>query len=197
MPEYKDYHVEDNLSGSYTTSDTTSSVYTGLTTLCDPANIKSSTNGQVVYNSYGDNVQQRQKEFFQPQVVAASAVPSAGENPFSYTGHHQQQQAYFYQPLLPVTTSTSTEVTVRNSSNVDYYGREVYQQQAYFHPPSYNGDLVDASDNVRLRHHDVTQDNHESATVSPIINIQDLTGYTGRSLHLYTKYSTPTSFKRF
>jgi len=154
-------------------------------------NLESERDAEIhsaIYPPYCDTAQLKQKPAFPSQnhcnYIQNGLTSAEMHSGLAYSSPNTtDQQSFFYPPLATTPAVHATENTARNSLQADYYSRENYQQvqqQSFYHPSSYNSDLIE-SDPLSFRHRDeVSRSDKEAATVCPIINIQDLTGYTGK-----------------
>ena len=157
--------------------DNTSTVHMGL--LSEPCETLHNTND---LNNHTDYNSQQHSEIYQKEEDPCSfppnrVVPSPIEHSFLYSNHMQPQQEYYYQLASHSTPMQHTPVDVRSTTQPTYYSYQ--HQQPYFQPSSYTTN-VSNTNSYRLRHNDASKTEKEMMTVSPIINIQDLTGYTGQ-----------------
>ena len=183
---FKDFRYVDELCNVYSGASTTSPVHIHLPD-SRYENLDSDRDAEVhaaVYNQYCDTVQLKQKTLLPPPnhcSYVPNCLPSNDVHNLTYSNPNPQQQPYFFSPLVTTATSHTPEPITRSSIPIDYYPNgENYQQQTYYQPSSYSNESVE-NDPLALRHRNTARNtDKEAATVSPIINIQDLTGYTGR-----------------
>ena len=185
---FKDYHYVDELSSVYAGTSSTSPVHLHLTET-RYENLESERDAEIhsaIYNPYCDSAPLKQKTVFPSQNhsnYVSNGIASADVHsvlPYS-NQNAAEQQSFFYPPLVSTSAVHSSEPATRNTLTADYFSRESYQQQPYYQPSSYSNDMIE-SDPLTLLHRDAPRSEKEAATVSPIINIQDLTGYTGKQL---------------
>ena len=138
------------------------------------------------FGQYYDNIQQKQKTMLSSQnqcnFVPNLIAPSNDVHSFTYSNQQQlQQQSYVYQPLVTSSSSHNSEILSRSTSQEEYYSNQNYNQPTFPQTPLFTNHAAE-TDNLPLRRHSVSQIPQETAQVTPIINIQDLTGYTGSVL---------------
>ncbi|XP_076817444.1 uncharacterized protein LOC143462988 [Clavelina lepadiformis] len=90
-----------------------------------------------------------------------------------------QQQCTSYRHLAA--NNISRHPPLEPSPSPKYFTGGCYSSfnEACYSTPSYTSRLDDVTDHIGIRHHEPSKRVQEAMAVSPIINIQDLTGYTG------------------